>query len=227
MRIRFKAWARPELEASKFYIDNPQDYKNKWKTLYKNKAPFHIELGCGKGSFIANLAVKNKDINYLAIDLVDAMLGLAKRNIEKTYEENEKEIDNVYLTRHDIERIFLMLGKKDKVERIYINFCNPWPRGKHHKKRLTHTRQLEKYRELLIDNGEIYFKTDDDGLFNDSLIYFKESGFEIIKKTFDLENEVDFWYNIQTEHEKMFTEQAIKIKALIARKINEKGKINE
>ena len=227
MRIRFKAWARPELEASKFYIDNPQDYKNKWKTLYKNKAPFHIELGCGKGSFIANLAVNNKDINYLAVDLVDAMLGLAKRNIEKTYEENAKEIDNVYLTRHDIERIFLMLGKKDKVERIYINFCNPWPRGKHHKKRLTHTRQLEKYRELLIDNGEIYFKTDDDGLFNDSLIYFKESGFEIIKKTFDLENEVDFWYNIQTEHEKMFTEQGIKIKALIARKINEKGKTNE
>lgn len=227
MRIRFKPWARPELEASKFYIDNPQDYKDKWKTLYKNKDPFHIELGCGKGSFIANLAVRNKNINYLAVDLVDAMLGLAKRNIENIYEENEEEIDNVYLTRHDIERILLILGKKDKVERIYINFCNPWPRGKHHKKRLTHTRQLEKYREILTDNGEIYFKTDDDGLFNDSLIYFKESGFEIIKKTFDLENEPDFWENIQTEHEKMFKEQGIKIKALIARKINKKGKTDE
>lgn len=227
MRIRFKPWARPELEASKFYIDNPQDYKDKWKTLYKNKDPFHIELGCGKGSFIANLAVRNKNINYLAVDLVDAMLGLAKRKIENIYEENEEEIDNVYLTRHDIERILLILGKKDKVERIYINFCNPWPRGKHHKKRLTHTRQLEKYREILTDNGEIYFKTDDDGLFNDSLIYFKESGFEIIKKTFDLENEPDFWENIQTEHEKMFKEQGIKIKALIARKISKKGKTNE
>lgn len=227
MRIRFKPWARPELEASKFYIDEPQNYKNKWKTLYKNKAPFHIELGCGKGSFIANLAVRNKNINYLAVDLVDAMLGLAKRNIEKVYEENGEEIDNVYLTRHDIERILLILGKKDIVERIYINFCNPWPRGKHHKKRLTHTRQLQKYREFLIDGGEIYFKTDDDGLFNDSLIYFKESGFEIIKKTVDLENEVDFWENIQTEHEKMFKEQGIKIKALIAKKISEKGKANE
>ena len=227
MRIRYKPWARPELEASKFYIDNPQDYKNKWKTLYENKAPFHLELGCGKGSFIANLAVRNKNINYLAVDLVDAMLGLAKRNIEQVYEENKQEIDNVYLTRHDIERIFLMLGKKDNVERIYINFCNPWPRGKHHKKRLTHTRQLEKYREILVDNGEIYFKTDDDGLFNDSLIYFKESGFEIIKHTFDLENEEDFWENIQTEHEKMFKEQGKKIKALIARKIKEKVKTNE
>ena len=218
MRIRFKPWARPELEASKFYIDNPQDYKGKWKTLYKNKAPFHLELGCGKGSFISNLAVNNKDINYLAVDLVDAMLGLAKRNIEKVYKENNQEIDNVYLTRHDIERIFLILDKKDKVERIYINFCNPWPRGKHHKKRLTHTRQLMKYRDFLLDDGEIYFKTDDDGLFNDSLIYFKESGFEIIKKTYDLHSEKDFWNNIETEHEKMFSEEGIKIKALIAKK---------
>ena len=93
MRIRFKPWARPELEASKFYIDNPQDYKNKWKTLYKNEAPFHIELGCGKGSFISKLAIKNENINYLAIDLVDAMLGLAKRNIELNNLNNDIEIE--------------------------------------------------------------------------------------------------------------------------------------
>lgn len=218
MRIRFKPWARPELEASKFYINEPEQYKNKWHTLYPNKAPFHIELGCGKGSFIANLAVKNKNINYLAIDLVDAMLGLAKRNIEQKYEEEKQEINNIYLTRFDIERIFLILGKKDKVERIYINFCNPWPRGKHHKKRLTHTRQLEKYKEFLKNKGEIYFKTDDDSLFHDSLTYFQESGFTIVKQTYDLANEVDFWNNIETEHEKMFKEQRISIKALIAKK---------
>ena len=218
MRIRFKPWARPELEASSFYIDNPEEYKGKWKTLFKNDAEFHIELGCGKGSFISQLASKNLNVNYLAIDLVDAMLGLAKRNVEQTYAEKNIEIENVYLTRFDIERIFLILSKEDKVKRIYINFCNPWPRGKHHKKRLTHTRQLEKYKEFLTDDGEIYFKTDDDLLFSDSLIYFEEAGFKIIKKTFDLENEVDFWDNIETEHEKMFKEQGIKIKALIAKK---------
>ena len=217
MRIRFKKWARPELEASKFYIDNPQDYKGKWKTLYKNDEPLHVELGCGKGSFISKLAVKNENINYLAIDLVDAMLGLAKRNIEQTYKEENREIDNVYLTRFDIERIFMILDKKDKVERIYINFCNPWPRGKHHKKRLTHVRQLEKYKEFIKDGGEIYFKTDDDNLFNDSLIYFEECNFKILKKTYDLENEKNFWDNIETEHEKMFKEDGIKIKALIAK----------
>lgn len=77
----------------------------------------------------------------------------------------------------------------------------------------------EKYKEFLIDGGEIYFKTDDDNLFEDSLVYFKEVGFEIIKKTHNLENEKDFWENIETEHEKMFKEQGIKIKALIAKKM--------
>ena len=175
-------------------------------------------MGCGKGYFIANLASRHQEINYIAIDLVDAMLGLAKRNIEQIYKENNIKTDNIRITRFDIERIPLILDKEDKIERIYINFCNPWPRGKHHKKRLTHTRQLEKYKTFLTDDGEIYFKTDDDDLFVASLTYFEESGFEIIKKTYDLHNEEDFWENIETEHEKMFSEQGFKIKALIAKR---------
>ena len=143
MRIRFKPWARPELEASAFYRDNPEELKGKWIDEFKNKEnPIHLELGCGKGQFISRLAVQNPKINYIAIDLVDAMLGLAKRAIEQTYKEANREIDNVILTRFDIERILLILEKKDNIKRIYINFCNPWPKGKHRKKRLTHTRQL-------------------------------------------------------------------------------------
>lgn len=224
MRIRFKKWARPELEASKFYIDNPEEYKGKWKGLFNNN-PIYVELGCGKGGFISKLASQNKNINYIAIDLVDAMLGLAKRNIEQTYQELKIEIDNIYITRYDIDRILNIFDSEDKIERIYINFCNPWPRGKHHKKRLTHTRQLEKYKTFLIDNGKIYFKTDDDNLFTDSLGYFKEAGFELEKITYDLVNEENFWQdqaNIETEHENMFKEQGIKIKALIAKKKGEK-----
>ena len=218
MRIRYKKWARPELEASKFYEDEPEKWKGKWKEHFKNPdLPFMIELGCGKGQFISKLALENQNVNYLAIDLIDAMLGLAKRNIEQSYKEENIEPENVLLTRFDIERINLILDKADNVERIYINFCNPWPRGKHHKKRLTHTRQLEKYKEFLKDNAEIYFKTDDDDLFNSSLIYFEEAGFEIIKKTYDLHQAPIFEKNIETEHEKMFSEQGIKIKALIAR----------
>ena len=221
MRIRYKKWARPELEASKFYIDNPEDYKGKWREQFANpNQPLHLELGCGKGQFIATLASNNLDINYIAIDLVDAMLGLAKRNIENAYKEKNIEPDNVYISRYDIERIPLILDKKDLVDRIYINFCNPWPKGKHRKKRLTHTRQLEKYKTFLKSKGEVYFKTDDDDLFRASLDYFEECGFSILEKTYDLHKKPIFENNIETEHEKMFTEQGIKIKAMKAVLIN-------
>ena len=218
MRIRFKKWARPELEATRFYIDKPENYKGKWNTLFKNKAPIHIELGCGKGAFISELALRNLNINYIAIDLVDAMLGLANRAIKEKYNNANIQVENLLITRYDIERVLNIFDEKDNIERIYINFCNPWPRGKHHKKRLTHTRQLEKYRTFLLENGEIYFKTDDDNLFNDSLVYFKQAGFKIEKKTYNLESEEKFWDNIETEHEKMFKNQGISIKALIAKK---------
>lgn len=218
MRIRYKKWARPELEASEFYEDEPEKWKGKWKEHYDDsRKPFMLELGCGKGQFISKLAVENQNINFLAIDLVDAMLGLAKRNIEQEYKNENLEPKNVIITRFDIERINLILDKKDEVERIYINFCNPWPKGKHRKKRLTHSKQLEKYKEFLKPNAEVYFKTDDDGLFESSLTYFEESGFEIIKNTYDLHEEPIFEKNIETEHEKMFSEQGIRIKALIAR----------
>lgn len=220
MRIRYKKWARPELEASPFYVDNPEEKRGKWKELFKSPTlPLHLELGCGKGYFIANLASSNKKINYIAIDLVDSMLGLAKRNVEQVYKDKQQEINNIFLTRFDIERINLIFSKQDEIERIYINFCNPWSRGKHHKKRLTHIRQLEKYKEFLKPNSEIYFKTDDDNLFLESIKYFEKCGFEIIQKTFDLHSEPDFWENIETEHEKMFSDEGIKIKALIARSI--------
>ena len=193
--------------------------KGKWKEFYtKKEQPIHLELGCGKGQFISHLASSNLDINYIAIDLVDAMLGLAKRNVEQVYEEKHIKPENIALTRFDIERILLILDKTDDIKRIYINFCNPWPKGKHRKKRLTHSRQLEKYKQILSDDGEVYFKTDDDDLFNSSLIYFEESGFEIVSKTYDLHNEPIFENNIETEHEKMFSEQGIKIKALIAKR---------
>jgi len=221
MRIRYKKWARPELEASKFYIDDPENWKGKWSSFFANAGnPIHLELGCGKGQFISSLAVQNSQINYIAIDLVDAMLGLAKRNIEQAYKNANKEVDNLALTRFDIERILLILDNQDKIDRIYINFCNPWPKGKHRKKRLTHTRQLEKYKEFLTPGGEIYFKTDDIDLFNSSLIYFEEAGYTVKKKTYDLHAESNFWGdidNIETEHEKMFSEQGIHINALIAR----------
>lgn len=227
MRIRFKAWARPELEASPFYLEEAEEQKGKWRELFPKDQPLYLELGCGKGAFISQMALNHPEINFLAVDLVDAMLGIAKRKIEELYRAEGREVDNIYLTRYDIERILNILSKEDKIERIYINFCNPWPRGKHHKKRLTHTRQLQKYREFLVDGGAIYFKTDDDSLFTDSLKYLEEAGYQIEKMTKDLAKEKDFWKNVATEHETMFSEQGICIKALIARKIQRKEETNE
>lgn len=217
MRIRYKPWARKELEESFFYREHPEEIIGKWKNEFKNsKNPFFIELGCGKGGFISEMAFKHPENNYLAIDLVDPMLGLAKRKIENVFNENHRSIDNIIITRFDIERIYLILSELDKVDGIYINFCNPWPRGKHNKRRLTHTKQLEHYKKILKDGAKIFFKTDDDGLFNDSISYLEKSEFKILKITRDLKNEHDFWENIETEHEKMFSDQGIKIKALIA-----------
>ena len=219
MRIRFKPWARPELEASYFYEDNPEEFKGKWISKFVNKQnPIHLELGCGKGSFISELAFKNQNINYIAIDLVDAMLGLAKRKVEEKYNSNNIKVENLILVRYDIERINNIISKEDKIQRIYINFCNPWPKAKHKKKRLTHTKQLEHYKNFLKPGCEIYFKTDDDELFNDSLKYFESSNFEVVKKTYDLHNSDIFdGNNIITEHEKMFSDEGIKIKACIVK----------
>ncbi|WP_459480391.1 tRNA (guanosine(46)-N7)-methyltransferase TrmB [Clostridium saccharoperbutylacetonicum] len=215
MRMRKKPWARPELEASEFFVINPKEYKGKWRSLFGNDKPIYLELGCGKGTFIAVHGSENPDINYIAVDIKDEVLGLAKRNIEEAYEDKEQSPKNIKLMAQEIGLINEMLSEDDIIDRIYINFCNPWPKKKHKKRRLTHTRQLEQYRMFLKPHGEIYFKTDDDELFEESLEYFEEAKFKIKYITYDLHNS-DFVGNVETEHEKMFTEQGIKTKFLIA-----------
>ena len=218
MRMRKKPWARPELEGCDFFVIKPSDYKGKWReTFVRKDNPIYLELGCGKGTFMAAHASENKDINYIAIDIKDEVLVLAKRNIEKAFEDKNEVIDNVKLMAQEIAIIDEMLSEEDVIDRIYINFCNPWPKERHKKRRLTHTRQLENYKKFLNDNGEIWFKTDDDELFEESIEYFKESGFNIEYITYNLHSS-DFKYNVTTEHEDMFTKQGIKTKFLIARR---------
>lgn len=215
MRLRKKPWARPELEACDFFVIDPKENKGKWKDQFKNDNPIYLELGCGKGTFIAVHGSENEDINYIAIDIKDEVLVLAKRNIEEAYKKNNKEIDNLKLMAQEIGLIEEVFDENDTIDRIYINFCNPWPKDRHKKRRLTYTRQLEKYKNFLSKEGDIYFKTDDDDLFDESLEYFKEAGFMIDYITYDLHNS-DFTGNVQTEHERMFTAKGIKIKFLIA-----------
>lgn len=216
MRIRNKPWAKEELLASNFYVQKPEDYKGRWKEFFNNENEhIYLELGCGKGFFVKKAAKQNQNINYIAIDLIDAILGMANRNIIEEFE--NKEVLNLALTRYDVEEINNILDQSDNIERIYINFCNPWPKPRHKKRRLTHTRQLEKYKQFLAPKGEIYFKTDDDELFRESLEYFKKAGFEVVKTTENLNEEPNFWENIETEHEIKFKNEGIKIKAGIFR----------
>ncbi len=217
MRIRKKPWARSELESVVFFEQHPKDFIGNWASRFAERLPICLELGCGKGFFIANLASENPNVNYIGIDIKDEMLVLAKRNIEREFFIRKHDINNVVLLAYDISRISDIFSKDDVVGRIYINFCNPWPRNKHKKRRLTHIKQLNQYKTFLIDGGEIYFKTDDDDLFNDSIKYFEACKFEVTFKTDNLELS-NFSDNIETEHEKMFRSIGKSIKFLIAKK---------
>ena len=212
MRIRRKKWARPELAVCDYYIDEPKKMQGKWSEAFRTKRPVWLEVGCGKGVFAGRLAMMNPDVNIIAADIKADMLGVARRTIEKLYAAENKTHDNLMLVLMNVAELSESFSEEDRVDRIYINFCNPWNRGKHNKRRLTHPRQLIQYKKILSDNGEIRFKTDDDILFEDSLEYFAEEGFETFFLTRDLhaENIPD---NIMTEHEKMFSDEGIKIKA--------------
>ena len=214
MHMRRKAWARPELEACPYFCQEPEACRGKWADQFIRKAPLHIELGCGKGVSTALMVHDHPEINYLAIDLVRDVLGSTRRNIEAAY--GDDPIDNVLITALHIEYIWKYLGEGDRAERIYIHFCNPWTkRKKHEKRRLTHPRQLMQYRDFLQDGGEIWFKTDNDELFDDSLAYFAECGFQVRYLTRDL-HASGFAPNYQSEHEIMYSQQGIPIKFAIA-----------
>jgi tRNA (guanine-N7-)-methyltransferase len=229
MRIRCKPWAKPELDACPFCVKEPDLLKGRWQDVFPKKQPLYIELGCGKGGFISQIAPEYPEINFIALDIKNEMLVLAKRKLEEAYARKGLSPDNVRIAIKNISLIEESFGEEDKADRIYINFCNPWPRRKHKKRRLTHTRRLIQYRRFLKDEGEIWFKTDDDELFYESIPYFYEAGFDVIFRTYDLAEETKSGcavfgdrrlINFCTEHERMFTEEGKKIKMLIARPLD-------
>lgn len=219
MRIRKKKWAEPELSVCNFYLKNPEEYAGKWMQAFKKEQPLYLEIGCGKGGFAGQLALKNPDKNIIALDIKVDMLGVGRRTIVKLFEDAGKtqdDITNLLLVKYNVEMLDKIITADDKIDRLFINFCNPWPRAKHKKRRLTYYKKLEMYKTFLKPDSEIRFKTDDDELFDESLEYFEQSGYEILYLTRDL-HASDVTDNIETEHEKMFSEEDIKIKYLIAR----------
>ena len=214
MRMRRKPYARPELEACFFNINDPLEMKGRWKELFKDPSrPIYMELGMGKGGHLARLAHKNRDINFVGIDIKSEVIVVAKRNIESIY--GEDDIDNVVIMSLDIERIYNAFGDEDKVDRIYINFCNPWPKDRHKKHRLTHPKQLRLYEKIMKEGAQLRFKTDDDELYADTVTYLESEGWEIVFNSPDFEV-TPMPDNIITEHERMFMDMGKKIKGIIA-----------
>ncbi len=208
MRLRKKWWARPEMEQSPLVVTRPADKKGLWKDEFGNNNEIYLELGCGRGKFMSELAESKPNINFVAVDLKDEVLIYLLHKLQ------ERELDNVRIVPMNISFISDVFCEGE-VSRIYINFCNPWPKERHKKRRLTHSRFLNEYIKFIKPSSQIWFKTDDKELFDESQEYFKESGFSINYLTYDLHNS-DFEGNITTEYEEKFTSLGMKTMFLIA-----------
>ncbi len=213
MRIRSKPWARPELEECSFFVACPKEKKGKWAEEFGNGLPLYLEVGCGKGGFLAQAVLHWSQANFIAIDIKNEMLVLAKRKVEKALAEAEQSEERVRVTIANVSQIGEVFGNGDSIARLFVNFCNPWPRTKHKKRRLTHPRQLVQYLHFL--NGELWFKTDDVELFDETLAYLDECHFTLLYQTRDLASE-KFPDNLVTEHEQMFMNEGKSIHFLIA-----------
>lgn len=177
---------------------------------FAGSCPLHIEIGCGKGRFIAETAKLNPDIRYIAVEKVSNVMVLAMEKAVKA------EVTNLRFMRGNFQIIAESFPDKS-VDRIYLNFSDPWPKKGYAKRRLTHGGFLEIYKRILKDDGEICFKTDNRELFDFSLESFPENGFSLSEVTFDLHNS-NFEGNIMTEYEERFSQMGLPICRLVAKK---------
>ena len=216
MRMRRKAWTEPLLDSCAYLVNQPGRLRGQWRSRFERPdAPLHLEIGCGKGVATVQMAHATKDVNYIAIDEVRHVLAVTIKNAMQEY--GEDPVDNLTLSAIDAMFITDCFAPEDGIQRIYINFCNPWDeRAKHHKRRLTHPRQLLQYRDFLKPGGEIWFKTDNDALFTASKRYFGECGFETVYLTDDL-HASGFGPNYVSEHEQLYLSQGKNIHFIIVR----------
>lgn len=208
MRIRKKPHTEEKLQNFADFVivgEIGEEKKGSWRKFFSDdlSRELFVELGTGKGDFIAQLAERNPDKNFLGLEMEKEVVLKAARKVE------EKNLSNVRLAVFDINNI-AKIFERDEVDRLYINFCDPWPKKRHYKRRLTYIAFLDMYQQILKVGGEIHFKTDNRNLFDFSLEQFAEKNFEVRDLTFDLHaNEPAD--NIRTEYENKFSAQGFKI----------------
>ena len=216
MRMRKKAWARPELDACPYFIKNPQELKGNGSNWFPKKQPLHLELGCGKGVFLSELAVKHPDINYIGIEMYDSVLLRALQKREEL-EENGEVYSNLFFMRVDA-RLLPEIFEKGEVDKIYLNFSDPWPKARHAKRRLTSREFLARYDQIMVQDGKVEFKTDNKELFEFSLEEVKESDWNLEICTFDLHHDEELVKgNVMTEYEEKFSSMGNPICKMVIR----------
>lgn len=199
MRARYKPWAAELIEAHpEIVIPEPEKLKGKWQEEFGNTNPLHIEAGTGKGRFITGMALANPDVNYIGIELFDSVIVTALQTVL----DEENGIPNLRLLRVNAQEMTNFF-EKNEVDRLYLNFSDPWPKTRHAKRRLTHESFLKLYETVLPKNGEIHFKTDNRGLFEYSLTSISAYGMLLKDVSLDLHANEPEW-NIMTEYEEKF-----------------------
>ncbi len=211
MRLRNVKNKEEILKGSKLLIINYQDYLGRWKDLFGNDNPLYIEIGMGKGEFILENALKYPNINFVGIEKFDSILARAIQKIEG----KEELPNNLKLIRMDAKDIDLAFRKE--VDRIYLNFSDPWPKKRHSERRLTSKTFLTRYDKIFKNDCEVVMKTDNVSLFEYSLESLSSYGYSFHKVSLDLHNS-DVEDNIMTEYEEKFTKKGIKINYLLAKK---------
>ena len=199
MRLRNVPGSREAIAESRFVIQKPEEYRGKWKEVFGNDHPLHIEVGMGKGRFLMNLAALHPEINYIGIERYTSVLLRAVQKME------ESPLPNVHFLCIDASSLPEIFDKGE-VDRIYLNFSDPWPKDRHAKRRLPSRQFLARYDQILAKDGDVEFKTDNRGLFDFALEEVEPANWKLEMSTFDLHADAELMKdNIMTEYEEKFS----------------------
>ena len=209
MRMRKKRHRDERLErAGERWVKQPEELRGRWREVFENDNPIHIEIGSGKGQFISQMARLNPEINFIAVDVIPDVILMG---LELTKDGDYPNLRFIIADAARLEEYFA----PEEVERIYLNFSDPWKKKKQAKRRLTHVNFLNIYNKVLKKGGYIWFKTDNRALFEFSLNSFCENGFKLSNISLDLHNS-GFSGNVMTEYEQKFSQQGMPIYRLEA-----------
>ena len=204
MRQRNKPWAEEMFaDNPQFVPTSPSQRKGKWKDVFQNNNPIHLEIGTGKGQFIIGMAKQNPDVNYVGLELSSSVMVSA---LEKLIKEDVPNVRLLNENAQDLQSLF----EENEVSRIYLNFSDPWPKNRHEKRRLMYKTFLDLYRVVMSPKGEVHFKTDNQGLFEYALHSFSAYGMTINHVSLDL-HQSGMEDNVMTEYEEKFSSKGSRI----------------